>query len=106
MAETPAEKKEREAREAAEAQKAAEAQAAEEAAQREQAEKDASEGERRYEVGYLVDNAVSLLDSRKPFVAAALAQSDRKTHTLDQAKKLLADLDKVRTEPYAGAPDA
>jgi hypothetical protein len=61
--------------------------------------------EKRYDSEYLIEMAANLLDSRGTFVAAALSQSDRKTHTLAQAKELLGKLGKVRTEPYDGVAE-
>lgn len=90
--ETPAEKKEREEREAAEAQAKADAEAK-------------AQEEPRHDAEYLVRNCVSLLGSRRTLVAAALSLSDRKTHTVAQAKDLLAKLEKVRTDPYEGAAE-
>lgn len=64
-----------------------------------------AEEPQRYESEYLIRNAASLLDSRRTFVAAALALSDRQTHTVDQAKELLGKLEKVRTHPDDGAAE-
>lgn len=44
----------------------------------------------RYEADYLVTNARALLDAPPGVVTGALSLEDRKTHTIEQAKKLIA----------------
>lgn len=52
-------------------------------------QKDQAPPEPRYDTDYLVTNARSLLESRGPLVAGALAETNRKTHTIGQAKAAL-----------------
>lgn len=57
----------------------------------------------RYDTDYLIANARSLLSSRSPLVAGALAESGRETHTIAQAKSALKTY--VETaRPEEGAP--
>lgn len=104
--ETAAEKRAREAREAEEAaaaQKAAEKAAAEEAA----ADKAAAEkaaAEKRHPVDYLVSHARALLGVRPLVMRGALGMTDRKTLTIDEAKKLLKDAAEQTVHPLAGTP--
>lgn len=62
----------------------------------------------RYEVDYLVRNSASLLEThgapaRPTIVAGALAGSDRKTHTLAQARELLQAHVDAEHDPNEGA---
>jgi hypothetical protein len=60
----------------------------------------------RFEHDYLIRNAVSLLGSRPAIVAGALARSERKTETIEQAKELLEKYAEQEHDPNAGIAGA